>query len=163
MFVNFYRIQFYSSPPHWTLKERPKEASLEQDSKEGILQSKVSVTPYYMTLIWCRPFMVEVDISEIGAVLSLHFGEKKHSVAFFSRKLSPRKYNYYISGNQESLSVKLMLEEWRHWLECTAHPFTVLTDCKNLEYLHIAKRLNPQWHNGCYNYNLSYCSRSNNM
>ncbi|KAK3511092.1 hypothetical protein QTP70_030283 [Hemibagrus guttatus] len=39
---------------------------------------------------------------------------------------------------------KLALEEWRHWLEGAKHPFTVLTDHKNLEYLQAAKRLNPR-------------------
>ncbi|KAK3545820.1 hypothetical protein QTP70_015261, partial [Hemibagrus guttatus] len=33
---------------------------------------------------------------------------------------------------------------WRHWLEGAKHPFTVLTDHKNLEYLRAAKRLNPR-------------------
>ncbi len=40
--------------------------------------------------------------------------------------------------------MKLALEEWRHWLEGTTHPFIVLTDHKNLEYLYSAKRLNPR-------------------
>lgn len=51
--------------------------------------------------------------------------------------------NYGI-GNQELLAVKLALEEWRHWLEGAAHPFLVLTDHKNLEYLHTAKWLNSR-------------------
>ena len=51
-------------------------------------------------------------------------------------------------GNRELLAVKLALEEWRHWLEGARHPFTVLTDHKNLEYIREARRLNPrqaQW------------------
>uniref|UniRef100_A0A673JPB4 Zgc:101569 n=1 Tax=Sinocyclocheilus rhinocerous TaxID=307959 RepID=A0A673JPB4_9TELE len=36
------------------------------------------------------------------------------------------------------------MEEWRHWLEGLKHPFVVLTDHKNLEYLQSAKRLNPR-------------------
>ncbi|KAL0159750.1 hypothetical protein M9458_043475, partial [Cirrhinus mrigala] len=32
--------------------------------------------------------------------------------------------------------------EWRHWLEGAQHPFTVLTDHKNLEYLRSARVLN---------------------
>ncbi|KAK3523783.1 hypothetical protein QTP70_010051 [Hemibagrus guttatus] len=63
--------------------------------------------------------------------------------AFFSRKLNPAEANYDI-GNRELLAVKLALEEWRHWLEGAKHPFTVLTDHKNLEYLRAAKRLNPR-------------------
>ncbi len=63
--------------------------------------------------------------------------------AFFSRKLSPAECNYDI-GNRELLAIKLALEEWRHWLEGAKHPFTVLTDHKNLQYLREAKRLNPR-------------------
>lgn len=41
-------------------------------------------------------------------------------------------------------AVKLALEKWRHWLEGSSQPFLVLTDHKNLENLHTAKRLNPR-------------------
>ncbi|KAL0161196.1 hypothetical protein M9458_044921, partial [Cirrhinus mrigala] len=36
------------------------------------------------------------------------------------------------------------LEEWQHWLEGAQHPFEVVTDHKNLQYLREAKRLNPR-------------------
>ncbi|XP_051752594.1 uncharacterized protein LOC127514149 [Ctenopharyngodon idella] len=68
---------------------------------------------------------------------------KLHPCAAFSRKLSPAERNYDI-GNRELLAIKLVLEEWRHWLEGAQHPFTVLTDHKNLEYLRDAKRLNQR-------------------
>lgn len=42
------------------------------------------------------------------------------------------------------LVIKLALEEWRHWLEGANHPFQVITDHRNLEYLRDAKRLNPR-------------------
>ncbi|KAK3527972.1 hypothetical protein QTP86_013081 [Hemibagrus guttatus] len=93
------------------------------------------------------PFIVEVDASTtgVGAVLSQQQGNprKLHPCAFFLRKLNPAEVNYDI-GNRELLAVKLALEEWRHWLEGAKHPFTVLTDHKNLEYLWAAKRLNPR-------------------
>ncbi len=38
--------------------------------------------------------------------------------------------------------MKAAFEEWHHWLEGAKHPFTVLTDHRNLEYLRSAKRLN---------------------
>lgn len=43
---------------------------------------------------------------------------------------------------------KLTLEEWRHWLDGSKHPFEVITDHRNLEYLHEAKRLNTVKHTG---------------
>lgn len=44
--------------------------------------------------------------------------------------------------------MKLVLEEWRHYLEGAAHLFMVYTYHKNLEYVRTPKRVNPcqaQW------------------
>ncbi len=81
----------------------------------------------------------------MGAVLSQQQGNpaRLHPCAFYSRKLSPAEINYDI-GNRELLAIKLVLEEWRHWLEGAAQPFTVFTDHKNLQYLREAKHLNPR-------------------
>ncbi|KAK3545988.1 hypothetical protein QTP70_018944 [Hemibagrus guttatus] len=93
------------------------------------------------------PFVVEVDASSsgLGAVLSQRHGEpgKLHPCAFYSRKLTSAEVNYDV-GNRELLAIKAALEEWRHWLEGARHPFQVLTDHRNLEYLRGAKRLNPR-------------------
>lgn len=98
-----------------------------------------------------KPFIVEVDASDtaVGVVLSQHFREKPklHPIAFFSKKLSSKERNYNV-GDWELLAMKIALEEWRQWLEGAIHPFLILTDHKNLEYLHTAWRLNPrqaQW------------------
>ncbi|KAK1800374.1 hypothetical protein P4O66_005614, partial [Electrophorus voltai] len=41
--------------------------------------------------------------------------------------------------DRELLAMKLTFEERRHWLEGVRHPFTVITDHKNLEYLQPTK------------------------
>lgn len=41
-------------------------------------------------------------------------------------------------------AVKMVLDEWRHWLEGAKEPFLVWTDHKNLEYIRTAKRLNSR-------------------
>ena len=61
-------------------------------------------------------------------------GQKLHSCAFFSLRLSPAERNYDIV-NRELLAVKVALEEWGYWLEGTKQPFLVWTDHKNLEYI----------------------------
>jgi len=89
-----------------------------------------------------RQFVVKVDASNIGvgAVLSQRSSKdgKLHPCAYFSRCLSPSERNYDM-GNRELLAVKMALEEWRHWLEGSEHPFMVWTDHKNLEYIKTAR------------------------
>ncbi|KAK3508013.1 hypothetical protein QTP70_010142 [Hemibagrus guttatus] len=86
------------------------------------------------------PFVVEVDASSsgLGEVLSQRHGEpsKLHPCAFYSRKLTSAEVNYNV-GNRELLAIKAALEGARH-------PFQVLTDHRNLEYLRGAKQLNPR-------------------
>ncbi len=68
--------------------------------------------------------------------------------------------SFTLEGNRELLAIKLPLEEWRHWLEGSQHPFTVLTNHKNLQYLREAKRLNPRQAHWTlftrFNYTISY-------
>lgn len=81
---------------------------------------------------------------DVGAVLSQYSREppKLHPCAYFSRKLSPAEQNYDIG--YQYMAIKLALEEWRNWLEGAIHPFQVITDHRNLEYLRDAKHLNPR-------------------
>ncbi|KAI2660308.1 Transposon Tf2-8 polyprotein [Labeo rohita] len=117
------------------------------------------------------PFLVEVDASStgVGAVLSQRQGQppKTYPCAFFSHKLSPAERNYDV-GNRELLAIKLALEEWRHWLEGARHPFTILTDHKNLEYLRTAKVLNHRQARWAlfftrFNFEISYRPGSQNL
>lgn len=71
-------------------------------------------------------------------------------------------------GNRELLAIKPALEEWRHWLEGSAHPFIVWTDHKNLAYLRSAKRLNSRQPFRClffdrFNFSITYRPGSRNM
>ncbi|KAK3517062.1 hypothetical protein QTP86_004243 [Hemibagrus guttatus] len=153
-FANFYRrfIKGYSSvtsPLTNLLCNKPKALIWTPAATHAFQTLKQSFTtaPLLVHPDLELPFIVEVDASTtgVGAVLSQQQGNprKLHPCAFFSRKLNSAEMNYDI-GNQELLAVKLALEEWRHWLEGAKHPFTVLTDHKNLEYLWAAKRLNPR-------------------
>ncbi len=155
-FSNFYWrfIQNYStitSPLTSLLRNKPKSLSWTPAAKEAFETLKDAFThaPILVHPDPHKPFIVEVDASTtgVGAILSQQQGTpiQLHPHAFFSRKLSPAERNYDI-GNRELLAIKLALEEWRHWLENmhSQHPFTVLTDHKNLQHLRGAKRLNPR-------------------
>ncbi|KAK3514000.1 hypothetical protein QTP70_001270 [Hemibagrus guttatus] len=144
-FANFYRrfIQNYSIIANTLtslLRNKPKSLPWTSSAEEAfaILKKTFSTTLLLVHPDPDKPFIMEVDASTtgVGAVLSQQQGNpsRLHPCAFFSRKLNPAERNYDI-GNQELLAVKLALEEWRHWLEGAKHPFLVLTDHKNLEYL----------------------------
>ncbi|KAK3550994.1 hypothetical protein QTP70_011447 [Hemibagrus guttatus] len=153
-FANFYRrfIQGFSSitsPLTSLLRNKPKSLSWIPTATQAFDALKTAFTTAPL-LAHPDPnlcFVVEVDASTtgVGVVLSQPQGNprKLHPCAFFSRKLNPAEVNYDI-GNRELLAIKLALEEWRPWLEGAKHPFMVLTDHKNLEYLWAAKRLNPR-------------------
>ena len=62
-------------------------------------------------------------------------------IAFFSKSLSPVKWNYEIH-DKEMLAIIHTLEEWQHYLEGTSCQFEVWMDHKNIEYFHTSKKLN---------------------
>ncbi|KAL0151794.1 hypothetical protein M9458_052945 [Cirrhinus mrigala] len=153
-FANFYRrfIKDYSSiiaPLTSLLRGKPRRLTWDPAAHEAFQHIKklFSTAPLLHHPDPNLLFTVEADASTtgVGAVLSQAVGESSilHPCAFFSRKLSPAEQNYNV-GNRELLAIKLALEEWRHWLEGAVHPFTIITDHKNLQYLRDAKRLNPR-------------------
>ncbi|KAK3521410.1 hypothetical protein QTP70_004340 [Hemibagrus guttatus] len=153
-FANFYRrfIRNYSSvagPLTSLLRGKPKKLTWTDQARAAFQQLKDCFTsaPILRHPDPDLPFVVEVDASSsgLGAVLSQRHGEpgKLYPCAFYSRKLTTAEANYDV-GNRELLAIKAALEEWRHWLEGARHPFQVLTDHRNLEYLRGAKRLNPR-------------------
>ncbi|KAL0177165.1 hypothetical protein M9458_026059, partial [Cirrhinus mrigala] len=151
-FANFYRrfIRHFSSvaaPLTAMVRKGASRLAWSQPALQAFddLRQRFTTAPILHHPDPDRPFIVEVDASStgVGAVLSQRHGEpaKMFPCAYFSHKLSPAERNYDV-GNRELLAIKLALEEWRHWLEGAKHPFTVLTDHRNLEYLRSAKVLN---------------------
>ncbi|KAK3521086.1 hypothetical protein QTP86_013379 [Hemibagrus guttatus] len=152
-FTNFYRrfIRNYSSvagPLTSLLRGKPKRLAWTDQARAAFQQLKdcFTMAPILRHPDSDSPFVVEADASSsaLGAVLSQRHGEpgKLHPCVFYSRKLTTTEANCDL-GNRELLAIKAALEEWRHWLEGAHHPFQVLTDHRNLEYLRGAKRLNP--------------------
>ncbi|KAL0204538.1 hypothetical protein M9458_002556, partial [Cirrhinus mrigala] len=153
-FANFYRrfVQGYSllaAPLTSLLRGKPKKLCWTTEATNAFLAMKEAFcsAPLLRHPNPKSRFVVEVDAATlgVGAVLSQWHGNPPvlHPCAYFSRKLSPAEQNYDV-GNRELLAIKLALEEWRHWLEGANHPFEVITDHKNLQYLREAKRLNPR-------------------
>lgn len=137
-----------ASPLTSLLKGKQKRLSWSDLALEAFVRLKNSFTtaPILRHPDSEIPFVVEVDAAScgIGAVLSQcqRDSGKLHPCAYFSRKLTTAEANYDV-GNRELLYIKAALEEWCHWLEGAPHPFLVLTDHRNLKYLHGDKYLNP--------------------
>ena len=63
-----------------------------------------------------------------------------HPCAYLSQMFSPAERNYDIY-DRELLAVIHALKHWRHYLQGTTHPVTLLTDHKNLTYFHQPQKL----------------------
>ncbi len=146
-FVNFYRrfiknFSLLSAPLTSMLRRQPKSLSWPPEAQATFkkLKEAICTAPILTHPDPQLPFVVEVDASTtgVGAVLSQYQIKppRLHPCDYFSRKLTPAEQNYDISNRE--------LQEWRYWLEGAQHPFMVITEHKNLEYLHSAKWLNPR-------------------
>ncbi|KAK3530994.1 hypothetical protein QTP70_007850 [Hemibagrus guttatus] len=85
---------------------------------------------------------VEMDSSKVNAVTDW---PEPTTIKKLQRFLGFANFYCRFIHNYSSITNLLTaLEEWHHWLEEAHHPFLVLTDHRNLKYLHNAKRLNPR-------------------
>ncbi|KAH9269881.1 hypothetical protein BASA83_008033 [Batrachochytrium salamandrivorans] len=150
--------------PHWTISDtrfvpsyaritQPMTALLRKDVKfEWSITAEQSLQQlkeaFCKDVILRHPdeskeFLVEVDASDyaVGGVLSQYDADKQlRPVAFFSRQMVPAERNYEIY-DKELLAITTCLKEWRHFLQGSHTPFTILTDHKNLEYFMTTKQL----------------------
>ena len=136
----------------------------DQERAFNNLKTQVTSAPILTLPNDDKPFRLEVDSSNVatGAVLSqmLEQNGKWHPVAFYSKSLSVVEWNYDIY-DKEMLAIICALEEWRHFLEGTKHPFEIWTDHKNLEYFRTAWKLNwrqARWslYLSCFNFSLHH-------
>lgn len=148
-FANFYRIfiknysRIAAPLTRLTCKDKlewgPQAEKAFQDLKTTFTMAPILVHPDF-----AKAFYLETDASDfaLGAVLSqMNVDGKLHPVAFYSRKFSAAEINYEIY-DKELLAIVDSFQEWRHFLEGAAHPVTVYTDHKNLEYFMSARVLN---------------------
>ena len=93
-----------------------------------------------------KSFIVMTDafLTATGVVLmQTDFNGDLHPCAFLSKTLSAAEYNYDIF-DYELLAMIHALTEWKHYLQGTGHPVTVVTDHKNLSYFKQPHKLS-QW------------------
>ena len=93
-----------------------------------------------------KPFtvMANTSLTATGAVLmQADFNGDLHPCAFLSKTLSAAERNYDIFDH-ELLAVIHTLTEWKHYLQGTGHPVTVVTNHKNLSYFKQPHKLSWQ-------------------
>ncbi|EUC55562.1 Transposon Tf2-1 polyprotein [Rhizoctonia solani AG-3 Rhs1AP] len=141
-FVNFYRrfikdfnkiafplYKLLNKDVPWTWESQQEEAF--RALKQALIDSPILIQPDPS-----KEFFLECDASDYatGAILNQKGSDDKlHPVAYLSKTLAPAERNYDIY-DKELLAVIRALKEWRHLLEGTEIPVTILTDHKNLEY-----------------------------
>jgi hypothetical protein len=150
-FANFYRrfITGFSHHTHALFDLTKKDVKFEWTEREQRVFDKIkeAVTSAPVLVLPDRnqPFRIEADGSGFatGAVLSQLSSEdnKWHPVVFLSKSLNEVERNYQIHDT-EMLAIIRALEEWQNYLEGAKHSIEILTDHKNLEYFHIAQKLN---------------------
>ena len=88
--------------------------------------------------------MTNASLTATGAVLmQADFNGDLHPCAFLSKTLSAAEHNYDIF-DCKLLAVIHTLTKWKHYLQGTGHPVTVVTDHKNLSYFKQPHKLS-QW------------------
>jgi len=169
-FANFYRrfIKGFSSiaEPLTRLLKKDQPFVFDDKVRQAFSQLKQAFTtaPVLAHFQPDRPSTIETDASDfaIAAVLSQPDDTGVlHPVAFHSRKLTPAELNYEIY-DKEMLAIIVAIKEWRAYLEGAAHPFTVYTDHRNLEYFTTTKVLNrrqSRWAELLANYNFTIVYR----
>ncbi|KEP45598.1 putative Transposon Tf2-1 polyprotein, partial [Rhizoctonia solani 123E] len=141
-FVNFYQrfIKDFNKivfPLYKLLnKDVPWTWETQQEESFKVLKQALVDSPILIQPDPSKEFFLECDASDYatGAILNQKGSDDKlHPVAYLSKTLAPAERNYDIY-DKELLAVIRALKEWRHLLEGTQIPVTILTDHKNLEY-----------------------------
>lgn len=151
-FCNFYRrfINEFSKLAKpltaLTKKDAPFVWGPEQNAAFEKLKDAMIAAPILKHFDPKRQAILETDASDYvtGGVLSQRDDEGViHPVAFFSKNMLPAECNYHIY-DKELLAIIKCLEHWRPDLEGLAHPISIYTDHKGLEYFMQNQKLTPR-------------------
>ncbi len=146
----YYNYSTLTSSLTSLLKGKPKSLSWDPDADHAFqtLKNKFITAPLLRHPNPDLAFIVEVDASTtgVGAILSQH-QENAHKplpCAILFKEIVTELNRTMTWVTENSSPLNWLWRSGRHWLEGAQHPFMVLTDHKNLQYLKEAKRLNPR-------------------
>ena len=148
-FANFYRrfIKGFSRivRPLVSLTKKGVKFTWSRNCERAFQDLKIAFTsaPILRHFDPTKEIFVETDASDFvssGILSQKDDNGVLHPVAFLSKKHSESECNYEIY-DKELLAIIRCFEDWRPELEGAAHPITVLTDHRNLEYFMTTKQL----------------------
>ncbi|KAF8754188.1 hypothetical protein RHS01_06385 [Rhizoctonia solani] len=122
----------------------------EQEAFQG-LKDAITNAPVLCHADPSKPYFLETDASgaALGSILSQRQEDGRlHPLGFLSESFKGAEQNYN-THNKELLAIICSFEYWRIFLEGTAHPITVFTDHRNLEYWKESRTFNrrhARWH-----------------
>jgi hypothetical protein len=91
-----------------------------------------------------KPFTIESNALKFasGAVLRQQdINGDWHPCGYILHSFNQTEQNYEIY-NRELFGIIRVLKAWRHYLQGSRHPVTILSDHKNLTYFCMAQKLN---------------------
>jgi hypothetical protein len=127
-----------------TKKDQPWQWTTLEQHAFDTLKQMICLSPILIHADPEEKFQMETSASNYayGAIPSQKGKDQKlHPVAFYLKSMSPAEWNYSIS-DRKALPIVKQLQHWRHWLEHTEHPVTIITDHHNLEYFRNPQALN---------------------
>ena len=148
-FANFYQkfIPNYSNIvtplTALTKKDQPWTWSSPQQQAFDTLHNIFASAPVLSIPDVSWPFHLMSDASLLAAGIVLmqkDINGDLHPCAYFSKTFSVAEWNYDIY-DRELLAVILALSKWKHYLQGTSHPVSIITDHKNLSYIKDPRKL----------------------
>ncbi|QRW22602.1 Retrotransposable element Tf2 protein [Rhizoctonia solani] len=122
----------------------------EQEAFQG-LKDAITNAPVLCHADPAKPYFLETDTSgaALGSILSQRQEDGRlHPLGFLSELFKGAEQNYD-THDKELLAIIRSFEYWRIFLEGTAHPITIFTNHRNLEYWKESRTFNrrhAQWH-----------------
>jgi hypothetical protein len=110
------------------------------------LKQKFSEAPVLLMLDAMKEFTIESNASKFasGAVLQQKdINGDWHPCRYIFHLFNQTERNYEIY-DRELFGIICALEAWRHYLQGSEHPTTILSNHKNLTYFQTAQKLNRQ-------------------
>ena len=129
-----------------TRKNQPWMWSLDQQTAFDLLLSQFQTAPILHLPDAHQPFVVMTDASLLvsgGVLMQKDDNGDLHPCAYLSQMFTTAKHNYNIY-DRKLLTIIHTLDHWRHYLQGTCHPVTLLTDHKNLTYFHQPQKLSQR-------------------